>query len=484
MTTDPRDPDSASGRDTEPVAERTSSPAESSTPPGGSASEDVTSSAAGAASDSAEAAPTRRGFSRRGLIASAAVAGGVGAVGSLAGFGIGRATEANTPQPPRADTTGVNGEVAVPFYGEHQAGIETAPQAHGEFLAFTMKPETKNAAAVVRWLRLLTADAAALTQGTAPLADSEPEMAADPARLTVTFGFGQNLVALAGGQAVPEWLRPLESFSIDRLDPQRSTGDLLLQICGDDPLGVAHARRMLWKDSRAFADIAWQRTGFRNSYGTKGEGQTQRNLFGQLDGTANPGMGSEDFSRLVWGRATGRTDAVFSARGEPPTDLGEALPSWMQGGTTLVLRDIEMNLETWDEADRPARDFSVGRFVDSGAPTTGTDEFDEPDFTAVDDRGLTVISAASHMARARDGLGPEVQIVRRPYNYETGAGGQSGLMFASFQANIDRQFLPIQRRLAEVDLLNVWTVPIGSTVWAIPPGAKDGEYVGQTLFGG
>ncbi|MBU5899941.1 Dyp-type peroxidase, partial [Vibrio cholerae O1] len=78
---------------------------------------------------------------------------------------------------------------------------------------------------------------------------------------------------------------------------------------------------------------------------------------------------------------------------------------------------------------------------------------------AVDKRGLTKISSASHIARSRDGLGPEVQIHRRPYNYETGAGGETGLMFASFQADIERQFLPIQRRLAEVDLLNIWTVP-------------------------
>ncbi|HHX47046.1 MAG TPA: peroxidase, partial [Brevibacterium sp.] len=85
---------------------------------------------------------------------------------------------------------------------------------------------------------------------------------------------------------------------------------------------------------------------------------------------------------------------------------------------------------------------------------------------------------------ARDGLGPEVQIHRRTFNYETGAGGDSGLLFASFQADIERQFLPIQRRLAEVDLLNEWTTPIGSTVWAIPPGATEDGYVGQELFEG
>ncbi|TGD09471.1 Dyp-type peroxidase [Brevibacterium sp. LE-L] len=428
------------------------------------------------------------GFSRRGLITSAAAAGSAGLLGATAGFGLGRtglgsSAADDSGGSPRRDLDGANGAQVEPFYGTHQSGIETPPQAYAHFLAFTMRPEI-TAAEAVRWLRLLTADAAALTQGTAPLADSEAELAADPARLTVTFGFGPGLVALAGKEHVPDWLKPLEKFGIDRLDPNRCKGDLLLQICGDDPLTLAHARRMLFKDSRSFAEVTWQRDGFRRAYGSAGEGTTQRNLFGQLDGTANPGPGSEDFARIIWGAGTDTTEPVFSARGEPPADLGAHLPGWLRGGTTLVLRDIAMNLDTWDKADRPAREFSTGRTLDTGAPLSGTDEFDVPDFAAVDKRGLTKISKASHVARARDGLGPEVQIHRRTFNYETGAGEDSGLLFASFQADIERQFLPIQRRLAEVDLLNEWTTPIGSTVWAIPPGAEEGGYVGQSLFEG
>ncbi|WP_209324626.1 Dyp-type peroxidase [Brevibacterium renqingii] len=434
----------------------------------------------------------RTGFSRRGLITSAAAAGGAGLIGA-AGFGLGRADfgsgsgsageSAGGGEPPGRDQDGANGAAVEPFFGARQAGVETPPQAYAHFLAFTLRPGMK-AAEAVRWLRLLTADAAALTQGQAPLADSDAELAADPARLTVTFGFGPGLVALAGEEHVPDWLGPLEGFTIDRLDPDRCTGDLLLQICGDDRLTTAHARRMLFKDSRTFAEVAWQRDGFRRAYGSSEEGRTQRNLFGQLDGTANPGPGSEDFERIVWGSGRAVDDPVFSARGEPPADLGAHLPPWLRGGTTLVLRDIAMNLDTWDKADRPAREFSTGRTLDTGAPLSGTDEFDVPDFTAVDARGLTKISKASHVARARDGLDPEVQIHRRTFNYDTGAGEGAGLLFASFQADIDRQFLPIQRRLAEVDLLNEWTTPIGSTVWAIPPGASEDGYIGQSLFEG
>ena len=59
----------------------------------------------------------------------------------------------------------------------------------------------------------------------------------------------------------------------------------------------------------------------------------------------------------------------------------------------------------------------------------------------------------------------------------------SGLVFVSFQADIDAQFTPIQRRLDELDLLNEWTTPIGSAVFAIPPGCAEGEFVGQAVIG-
>jgi dye decolorizing peroxidase len=58
----------------------------------------------------------------------------------------------------------------------------------------------------------------------------------------------------------------------------------------------------------------------------------------------------------------------------------------------------------------------------------------------------------------------------------------SGLLCVSFQADVDAQFVPIQRRLDELDLLNEWITPIGSAVFAIPPGCAKGSYIGDTLF--
>ncbi len=45
------------------------------------------------------------------------------------------------------------------------------------------------------------------------------------------------------------------------------------------------------------------------------------------------------------------------------------------------------------------------------------------------------------------------------------------------------QFVPIQERLAQADVLNVWTTPIGSALFAVPGGVQDGQYIGQALLG-
>ena len=47
----------------------------------------------------------------------------------------------------------------------------------------------------------------------------------------------------------------------------------------------------------------------------------------------------------------------------------------------------------------------------------------------------------------------------------------------------ETQFVPVQQALSDIDLLNQWTKPIGSAVFALPPGAPEGGWVGQTLLG-
>lgn len=396
--------------------------------------------------------------SRRGLLLGGAAAGG-GAAIALTADRMGA-----LPLAPRQarEADGLHGTRTIPFHGPHQSGIDTPVGAHAAYVALDLHDDT-DAQALGRMMRLLTDDSRRLSAGQGALADTEPELAEVPAALTVTFGFGEELVKRAGGtSAVPSWLKPLPPFSIDKLEERWNGGDLLIIASGDDPVTVAHAIRMLLKDARAFASVRWRQDGFRRAYGSEPSGTTMRNLFGQIDGTTNPAPGTAEFESVVW-----------------------SSDRWLTGGTSFVLRRIRLDLDTWDEVDPIGRSFSVGRRFHDGAPLTGNTEADVPDFEATTERGMTVISPVAHIARARPHLDHEV-IFRRSYNYDIEPHGssvsESGLLFASFQADVDRQFVPIQQRLAEADLLNAWTTPVGSAVFAIPPGCDEDGFVGDTLL--
>lgn len=349
-----------------------------------------------------------------------------------------------------------------PFYGVHQAGVATDPQTYAAFVALDLRPGTDRDD-VIGLLKIWTDDAVRLMNGTPALADTEPELALRPSRLTVTVGLGPGVFTVAGVEARrPDWLRPLPPFAIDRLEPAWNDGDFLLQVCADEATAVAHAVRVLCKGVTSLVAVRWVQRGFRDA----SPGRTPRNLMGQVDGTVNIAAGTPDFDRLVW-------------------DDGAAQP-WLAGGTSCVLRRIAMKLDTWDEIDREGRELTVGRRLDNGAPLTGKREFDEADFAAVDGFGIPVIPQSAHIARARHTHDGE-RFLRRGYNYDDapapGQTSNSGLLFAAFQRDVTAQYLPVQQRLAEFDALNVWTTPIGSAVFVILPGVPaPGGYLGQSLF--
>ncbi|WP_305094081.1 Dyp-type peroxidase [Prescottella sp. R16] len=393
-------------------------------------------------------------LSRRQLFGFGAAAVGGAGLGLGAGVLSGRTAQAE----PVPET--------VPFHGEHQAGIATPPPAHTTFVGLDLRPGVDRAA-LVRLMRVWTDDAARLTAGRGALADTEPDLAVVPARLTVTVGFGPGVFRVAGIEdRRPSWCAPLPPFEIDRLEPRWSDGDLLLQVGSDDPVTIAHTLRVLLKASHGTATVRWLQRGFRRAHGSEPAGTTMRNLMGQVDGTINPEAGTDDFDRVVWNDGA-----------EQP---------WMAGGTSIVIRRIHLDLDGWDELDTPVRDEVMGRRQSTGAPLTGESEFDAPDFGAVNAGGLPIIPEFSHIARARP-MAVDERFLRRGYNYDEHPDGtgisDSGLIFTTYQADVTRQYLPVQQRLADGDMFNRWSTPIGSAVFAIPPGVRAGEYVGQGVLG-
>jgi deferrochelatase/peroxidase EfeB len=408
-------------------------------------------------------------LSRRRLLTSAGVgAAGLGIGG--AGFLVGQETaDAN------AEGTGT-----VSFYGEHQAGIDTPAQDRLHFAAFDLIDD--DPAALRELMREWSRAASEMAEGqmvgdvndllVAPPDDTGETVGLLPSSLTVTFGFGPNLFerpALGLAAKRPAALAPIPPLPADELDPQESGGDLCIQACSDDPQVAFHAIRNLARIGRGTVVMRWSQLGFGRTATTSRTQDTPRNLMGLKDGTAN--IRAEDtgaMERFVW--------------------VGnESDQSWMHGGSYMVTRRIRMLLEIWDRSSLEDQEQTIGRRKYSGAPLTGTEEFDPLDLEA-ERNGHPVIPENAHVRLASATLNEGQRILRRGYSFTDGVDEslgelEAGLFFICFQKDPEKQFTAIQRRLGQFDALNEYIKHVGSAVFAVPPGARAGGYVGESLLG-
>lgn len=401
------------------------------------------------------------GPSRRRVLSYA----GVGGLGLLGGVGLGTQVSAaedaptsTTPQPV------VPGRISP--YAEHQVGV-TAPTPLANRLVALDVYDDFDFDAAGRLMRLWTASIEAVMQGRPAPGDTARDLAQDNVDLTVTVGWGPGFFAAINRiDQMPPGLVKIPAFTHDRLEESWSGGDLMVMIAANDDTTVTHVMRRLVLDARPFASVRWEQSGSWRRLDASHQPHTGRNLFGQVDGTGNPPLDDPLFDPTVWSKA----------------------PAWFAGGTTMVVRRITMNLDTWDELTRQEQELSVGRDLDQGAPLTGSKETDLPDFTALDsETGTPVIPVDSHVALSHHSANGGARILRRGMNYTTYDAARqrhdSGLIFVSFQADIGTQFVPIQRSLDRADQLNEWTTAIGSAEFAIPPGFDKGAWLGQSLLG-
>jgi deferrochelatase/peroxidase EfeB len=139
----------------------------------------------------------------------------------------------------------------------------------------------------------------------------------------------------------------------------------------------------------------------------------------------------------------------------------------------------------WDELSLDAQEQTFGRHTASGAPLGGVDEHDRGDLSAkVHGRGR--IRSDVHIRLASPSYNHGQQLLRRGYNYTDGIdhdGGavSGGLLFICYQRDPRQQFIPIQTQLGN-DALSQHIEPRGSAVFACPPGASRGGFVGEGLF--
>jgi deferrochelatase/peroxidase EfeB len=384
----------------------------------------------------------RRGITRRGAFASAGAAVGVGL--ATGGCELGKA-EGERPL----------GSGTVPFYAPHQAGIATPQQDHLVFAAFDLSAASAND--LQELLRTWSHAAAALHAGRRVATSPDPGEAdgLGAASLTLTFGLGPTLFERDGEDVLglrdrrPAPLDQIPTLPGDELQDHRSGGDLCVQACANDPQVAFHAIHALTRAVHGVAVPRWSQAGFLPRHRPA---RGARNLMGFKDGTNN--IRSADDTQLrrhVW---VG----------------GDDRPRWMQGGSYLVTRRIRMLLDVWDGLTTDQQQEVVGRRKDTGAP-------------------LRPAQAPAHahvtLAAARNNDG--VRILRRGYSYTDGvdpATGQmdAGLFFICFQRDPARQFTAIQERLGVNDALAKHLSHTSSAVFACPPGATPGGYVGERLF--
>jgi deferrochelatase/peroxidase EfeB len=401
------------------------------------------------------------GLQRRRLFQGAAAAVGGAA---LAGAGVGAfelthadRAEAATPENPALAT--------IPYHGPHQSGIVTDHQDQATFIAFDVT--ARKPAELTDLFRTLTERARFLTAGgpppnlgiSGPPADSGvlgPTIT--PGRLSVTLGLGASLFddRFGLGSRKPSRLRPMDTFVNDDLDRDISDGDLLLQICADDRDTVVHAMRDLARHTRGGMQARWRIDGFTSKPRPTG---ASRNLMGFKDGTANPSVANaSDMKQLVW---------VQPGAGEP---------DWATGGSYQVVRKIRMLVEFWDRVSIVEQEKMIGRRRDSGAPLTGSAEADVPNYRNDPQGSAIPLDAHIRMANPRTAATDAGRILRRTYSYDEGIDGNGnldmGLIFTCFQQDLDRQFVAVQKRLADEPLVD-YISPVGGGYFFVPPGVRE-----------
>ncbi|KPC61299.1 peroxidase [Streptomyces chattanoogensis] len=407
-------------------------------------------------------------LSRRRLLGTVGAAGAAGLVAGGAGGAIGAA--ATHDSAPRALTTIGSTKVAFrPARDRHQAGITTPLQASGHLVAFDLAPGSgrKEAAALLRrWSRT----AEELMAGRRPDADTGVALDAGPSSLTVTFGLGHSFFGRTGlTKRRPVQLDPLPDFSADALDPKRSNGDLWIQIGADDALVAFHALRALQKDAGTAARLRWQMNGFNRTPGATAHPMTSRNLMGQVDGTNNPKPSDPDFD-----------ERIFVGR--------DADQEWMRGGSYAVVRRIRMLLDEWEKRSLHEQEKVIGRRKANGAPLTGGSETTPMRLDANGADGLPVIPANAHARVAAPESNQGAAMLRRPFSFHDGfredGAPDAGLLFVCWQADPLRAFTQIQRKLDRGDALSAFLRHEASGLYAVPPAAEAGDYVGRPLLEG
>jgi deferrochelatase/peroxidase EfeB len=419
--------------------------------------------------------------SRRHFLAGGLAGTAVAGLGGALAAGCSDSTP-GTPGGDAGDTsagaaTAPAGASYLPFRGAHQTGITHPANEQGLLAAFTVTADDR--AELRDTLRALSSESERLMSGE-PYEDRDPAYPPlhtgavgnppPPADLSVVASAGASLFDDRYGLASrkPLALEKMPFLANDRLDPERSHGDLLLTVTSAHEDVNLFALRQLMRATRGTLALHWMLGGYnRRTRAARGEAG-KRNLMGFIDGTANlDPLENAVMDRYVWV--------------QPDDDE----PAWTVGGTYHVVRVIRMLVEFWDRTRLSEQESIIGRRKESGAPMDGEIEIDVPDYSTDAGGEVTPLDAHIRLANPRTAETEDDLIFRSGLSFSRGFDGDGqldqGLAFVSFQRRLS-QFLNTQARLAG-EPLEEYIVPEGGGFYFALPGVReDGEFLGAQLF--
>ncbi|MGL5859005.1 MAG: Dyp-type peroxidase [Angustibacter sp.] len=376
----------------------------------------------------------RLGANRRRFLQLAATA---ASLGIMSGDGSATDRSDRTANPPLTSHAAVRGALSPPA---PQEGVVTPRQAYASWLSYdlsaTADPRARLAGALQQW-------------------SVQIEALPRAADATVTVGLAPAALTRLG-LAVPGIDR-LPAFPRDQLQTRWSDGDVLLQVCADDDAVVTQTVRELQPDRRWRLTRRWLQTG--SLPGPTSAVATPRNPLGFKDGTANPVRhGESTLASHVWIQQ----------------------PQSWRNGTWMVVRRIALDVARFTTLPVPAQEAIIGRTRGTGAPLSGSAEFDPVALEAKTDTGRYLVPRTSHVRLAHPLNHGGRQMVRRSYGWTDGS--RQGLVFVSFQHD-PATFVAVQDALDEADALNEYATTVGSALFLVPPRAGAGSWIGSSVLG-
>ncbi|MGB3184256.1 MAG: Dyp-type peroxidase [Ornithinimicrobium sp.] len=355
----------------------------------------------------------------------------------------------------------------VTFEGEHQNGVTALPvPALASVSAFRVTASDRDELADM--FTELSATVADLMAGRMPEVRDPAYPPAEtgilgpeppPDDLAIVVGVGASLFDGRFGLAdrAPKELVKMPFLANDRLDVERSHGDILISIEAGHEDTIQHALRQVMRATRSHLILAWTSEGYARGSAGAG-GQTPRNLLGFKDGTANLAASDDELmDRHVW---VGPDDDE---------------PKWAVGGSYQVVRVIRMLVEFWDRTRLGEQEALIGRNKETGAPLGQDAEFDEVSYDDDPEGDVIPLDAHIRLANPRTEETADQLMLRRGFSYTRGVDrvGQldQGLAFVSYQRSLST-FLAVQERL-NGEPLEEYIRPEGGGFFFALPGAPD-----------